>query len=60
MPGSRIYQEALRIHHQPQYRFCDSLIVAAALEAGVTTLYPKDLQHKRINGNLLIANSFLE
>lgn len=55
----RLIQDALRIQQQTQYRFYDSLIVAAALESGVPVLYTEDLQHNRIIGDLRIINPFL-
>ncbi len=59
LPSPRLFAEALAIHQQTQYRFYDSLIVAAALESGVPTLYSEDLQHDRAIGNLRILNPFL-
>lgn len=59
MPGRLIYQKALQIQMQTQYRFYDSLIVAAALESGVSILYSEDLQHNRIIGDLRIINPFI-
>lgn len=58
-PSPGIWQEALRLHQQTQYRFYDSLIVAAALETGVPILYSEDLQHGRRFGSLTILNPFL-
>lgn len=41
--------------------FWDSLIVAAALDAGCTTLYSEDMQHgQRIAGQLTIVNPMLD
>ena len=59
LPSPRIFREALRIHHQTQYRFYDSLIVAAAIESGAKILYSEDLQHDRQIGHLRIVNPFL-
>lgn len=53
-----IYRRALEIHRQTQYRFYDSLIVAAALESGAPILYSEDLQDGRIFGPLRIENPF--
>ncbi|MFC7338387.1 PIN domain-containing protein [Haloferula chungangensis] len=58
-PSPAIWQNAIGIHAQTQYRFYDSLIVAAAMEAGVATLYSEDLQHGRRFGQMTIANPFL-
>ncbi len=59
-PSPRLFSEAIRLHTQTQYRFYDSLIVAAALESGATILYSEDLQHGRQIGSLRIVNPFLE
>ena len=59
LPSPRLFAEALTIHQQTQYRFYDSLIVAAALEAGVPTLYSEDIQHDRLISELRIVNPFL-
>lgn len=58
-PSASIHARALEIHQDSQYRIYDSLIVAAAIESGVTTLYSEDLQHGRHFGSLLIVNPFL-
>ncbi|MEO8332907.1 MAG: PIN domain-containing protein [Gallionella sp.] len=48
---------ALAIRNQLSYY--DALIVAAALEAGCTTLYSEDLQHGQMfDGSLRVANPF--
>lgn len=60
LPTPSIHSRALEIHSQSQYRFYDSLIVAAALEAGVSTLYSEDLQHGRQFGPLTIRNPFVQ
>lgn len=58
MPSQRLYEEALRIHARYQFNLYDSLIVAAALEAGSRRLLTEDLQDgQRIEG-LLIENPF--
>jgi predicted nucleic acid-binding protein len=59
LPSPRLFAQALLIHQQTQYRFYDSLIVAAALESGVPVLYSEDLQHDRVIGSLRILNPFL-
>ncbi len=60
MPSRQIYQKALQIQRETQYRFYDSLIVAAALESGAAILYSEDLQHDRRIGHLRILNPFLK
>lgn len=59
LPSPRLFAGALAIHQKAQYRFYDSLIVAAALESGVPILYSEDLQHARLIGDLRIVNPFL-
>jgi predicted nucleic acid-binding protein len=58
MPSATISQKALTIQRDTQYRFYDSLVIAAALESGASVLYSEDLQHDRTIGHLRIANPF--
>jgi len=58
-PSPGLFREALRIHHETQYRYYDSLIVAGALESHAQILYSEDLQHNRRIGTLQIINPFL-
>lgn len=58
LPDSSLWQSAIRIQPQTQYRFYDALIVAAALRSGCSTLYSEDLQHGRQIGDLIIVNPF--
>jgi len=58
-PSPNLFLVAMRIHQETQYRFYDSLILAAAIESGATTLYSEDLQHGRRIGPLEIINPFL-
>ena len=58
-PSAALYARALDLLERYQFSFYDSLIVAAALEAGCTRLLSEDLQHgQRIEG-LTIKNPFL-
>jgi len=41
------------------YRIYDSLILAAAQQAGCTTVYSEDMQHGQAIGSLTIVNPFL-
>jgi predicted nucleic acid-binding protein len=51
---------ALKIAERHGYHIYDALVVAAALEAGCTTLYSEDLQNGQIiNGKLTIRNPFV-
>lgn len=58
-PTESVWKEALLIHQQTQYRFYDSLIVSAALVAGVEILFTEDLQSNRKIQGLEIVNPFL-
>lgn len=58
MPSAALYRRALDIQARWRFGFYDSLIVAAALEAGADRLLSEDLQHgQRIEG-LAIENPF--
>lgn len=59
-PGIELYHRALALQDRYCFAFYDSLIVAAALEAGCRRLYSEDLRHgQRIEG-LTIENPFVE
>jgi len=53
-----LIHEALLIRRQTQYRFYDSLIVAAAVRADASILYSEDLQDGRTFGKTKIVNPF--
>ena len=57
-PDSSIWQTAIQIKTATQYRFYDSLIIAAALRSGAEVLYSEDLQHIRRIEHLKIINPF--
>jgi predicted nucleic acid-binding protein len=58
MPTPGLYAKALQLQSRLGYGFYDSLIIAAALEAGCKRLLSEDLQHgQRIEG-LRIENPF--
>ncbi len=58
MPSRVLYQRTLAVHERYRYSFYDSLIIAAALEAGCTRLLTEDMQDgQRIEG-LTITNPF--
>ena len=51
---------ALDLQGETRYSFYDSLVIAAALQAGADVLYTEDLQHNQlIAGTLRIVNPFL-
>ena len=59
LPSADLYREAVAIHGKTQYRFYDSLMVAAAIASGARRLLSEDLQHGRALGPLVIENPFL-
>lgn len=54
-----LYRRALEAQQRWRFGFYDSLIVAAALEAGCRLLLSEDLQHGQRIGHLLVQNPFL-
>lgn len=54
-----LYSQALEIAERWRYRFYDSLIIAAALQADCGTLYSEDLQHGQVIQELTITNPFV-
>jgi predicted nucleic acid-binding protein len=59
MPSQGLYQAALDVQARWRYSFYDSLIVAAALQAGCERLLTEDLQHGQQIDGLRIENPFL-
>ena len=59
-PSRSLYARGLRLHAQFGFSFYDSLIVAAALEAGCTRLYSEDLHDGQRVDQLTIQNPFAE
>ena len=57
-PGLSFYRQALAVKGRWRFGFYDSLVVAAALEAGCTTLYTEDLQHNQKIDGLRIIDPF--
>lgn len=61
MPGLDLHRSANELRGKFHLSFWDSLIVAAALEAGCNTLLTEDMQHGLIiEGQLSISNPLLE
>ena len=58
MPSEGLYQTALSIQSRYRYSFYDSLIIAAALEAGCTRLLSEDLQAGQTIDGLRIEDPF--
>jgi len=59
IPSSNWHLNALDLRSSLALSYWDSLIVAAALEAGCQTLITEDLQHQQQMGGLRIINPFL-
>ena len=57
-PTRMLYQRSLNLQTRYRFSFYDSLIVAAALEAGCKNLFSEDLQHGQQIEGLTIANPF--
>lgn len=57
-PSIQLYNSALDIRLRYQFSFYDSLIIAAALEAGCTCLYSEDMQDGQQIQSLTIQNPF--
>jgi predicted nucleic acid-binding protein len=54
-----VFLRASELRKQHAFSYWDSLIVAAALEAGCKTIYSEDMQHGQlIDGQLTIVNPF--
>ena len=58
-PTAALYQSAVSLQSRYGFSFYDSLIIAAALEAGCTRLYSEDLQHGQQVQRLTILNPFI-
>jgi predicted nucleic acid-binding protein len=59
--STTLIHTALDLQDELRYSFYDCVMVAAALQAGSTTLYTEDLQHwQLVRGVLRIVNPFLE
>ncbi|MDD5335558.1 MAG: PIN domain-containing protein [Rhodoferax sp.] len=55
-----LLHSALDLQLDTRYSFYDSLVLAAALQAGADVLYTEDLQHNQlVGGTLRIVNPFL-
>ncbi|MFY0696648.1 MAG: PIN domain-containing protein [Balneola sp.] len=58
-PHKELIYSAINIAERWKYSFYDSLIIAAALEAGCSTLYSEDLQHNQKIYSVQIINPFV-
>ena len=59
-PTRALIRHCLDLQARYGFSFYDSLIIAAALEAGCTRLYSEDLQHGQRIQDLVIENPFRE
>jgi len=59
-PTQALYRRALDLQSSYKFSFYDSLIIAAAHEAGCKTLYSEDLQHGQRIDQLRINNPFIK
>ena len=57
-PHPALYQKALDVQRGEGFAYCDSLIIAAAMDAGCKRLLTEDLQHGQRIGKLKIENPF--
>lgn len=60
LPSRELYEQAIALRGEMGLSFYDSLIVAAALAGGCTTLFSEDLQTGRKIRGLEIKNPFLK
>ena len=59
--SNALVHSALDLQDELKYSFYDCLMVAAAIQAGASTLYSEDLQHwQLVRGALRIVNPFLD
>ncbi len=58
IPSSFWHLHALQLRKDYQLSYWDSLIVAAALEAGCQTLLSEDMQHQQNLSGLTVVNPF--
>ena len=59
--STALIHTALDLQDELKYRFYDSLMIAAAFQAGAETLYTEDLQHwQLVRGVLRIVNPFMD
>jgi predicted nucleic acid-binding protein len=57
-PSAAFYDRALLLKEETGYSWYDTLIVAAAVEAGCTTLLSEDMQSGRAVRGVMIRNPF--
>ena len=57
-PSQELYELAVSLQTRYRYTFYDSLIIAAAIEAGCTPLFSEDMQDGQQIEGLTITNPF--
>lgn len=57
-PSRALFRRGLELQSRYKFGFYDSLIIAAALDAGCRTLYTEDLQHEQQIEGMTIVNPF--
>lgn len=57
-PSRELFEKAISLEERWGFGFYDSLILAAGLEAGCSTLYSEDLQDQQTVETLVIENPF--
>lgn len=57
-PGIDQYNTCLELHSETGYSFCDSLILAAAIQGGCNILYSEDLQDRQQVRSVRIENPY--
>jgi predicted nucleic acid-binding protein len=58
MPSERVVGLAIDIHLHDQVSIWDALLLAACVDAGVTTLYTEDLQSRPVIRGVRLVNPF--
>ena len=58
--SAELLAQALQTKENTQYAFYDCLILAAAQQAGFTTVYSEDMQHQQTVGGVRIVNPFID
>jgi predicted nucleic acid-binding protein len=57
-PSMGLYRRALAIQSETRYSYYDSLVLAAAAEAGCSVLYSEDMQDGRCVAGVTVRNPF--
>ena len=57
-PSAALYAQGLQLQNRYKLSFYDSLVVAAANEAGCSRLFSEDLPHQQKIGGVMIENPF--